>query len=127
MFSKDQDNLQRSILSIFSPVLLHSSIALYCTAPIINEILLDAKTKLWNACKLGDNELLSSIIEKLMAKVKECEEQNKEDDVAGSASFPSNIALVNAEDVARLFNDMNEDGNTLLHLAAIGGYHDQVW
>jgi len=88
---------------------------------------LDAKTKLWNACKLGDNELLSSIIEKLMVKVKECEEQNKEDDVAGIASSPSNIALVNAEDVARLFNDMNEDGNTLLHLAAIGGYHDQVW
>ncbi|KAH0947857.1 hypothetical protein HN011_005529 [Eciton burchellii] len=95
--------------------------------PIINEILLDAKTKLWNACKLGDNELLSSIVDKLMTKAKECEEQNKEDEIAGSMSSPSNTALVNVEDVARLFNDMNEDGNTLLHLAAIGGYHDQVW
>jgi ankyrin repeat protein len=88
---------------------------------------LDAKTKLWNACKLGDNELLSSIVDKLMTKAKECEEQNKEDEIAGSMSSPSNTALVNVEDVARLFNDINEDGNTLLHLAAIGGYHDQVW
>jgi len=87
---------------------------------------LDAKTKLWNACKLGDNELLSSIIDKLMDKVK-CKEQNKKDDTICSVSSSSNTALVNAEDVAKLLNDINEDGNTLLHLAAIGGYHDQVW
>ncbi|EZA52420.1 hypothetical protein DMN91_012080 [Ooceraea biroi] len=91
-------------------------------APVINEVLLDAKTKLWNACKVGDVELLTSVVDTLLAKAKECGQQDRKDDAASS-----NAALVNTEDVAKLLNDTNEDGNTLLHLAALGGHHDQVW
>ncbi|XP_020298776.1 ankyrin repeat and zinc finger domain-containing protein 1-like [Pseudomyrmex gracilis] len=93
---------------------------------VINEVLIDAKTKLWTACKQGDNDLLSSVIDNLLAKVKKCEkEQNKKDVTTGCSSFDNN--LVNTNDVAKLVNDTNEDGNTMLHLAALGGYCEQVW
>lgn len=84
----------------------------------------DAKIKLWTACKLGDNDLLSSAIDDLLAEVKKCEElteQNKDDNV--ECGNP----LVNMRDVAKLVNDVNEDGNTMLHLAALGGHLKLVW
>lgn len=92
-----------------------------------NEVLMDAKTKLWTACKQGDNDLLSSVIDNLLAKVKEYEkEQNKKDVTTDCLSISDNN-LVNTNDVAKLVNDTNEDGNTMLHLAALGGYCEQVW
>lgn len=92
---------------------------------IINEILLDAKMKLWTACKLGDNDLLSSAIDDLLAEVKKCEElaERNKDDV----NVEFNNHLVNMHDVAKLVNDVNEDGNTMLHLAALGGHLKLVW
>lgn len=95
-------------------------------AQIINEVLLDARTKLWTACKQGDNDLLSSVIDDLLTKIKECEkEQNKKDIAINDTT--SNDTSVNTDDVAKLVNDTNEDGNTMLHLAALGGYCEQVW
>lgn len=89
-------------------------------------MLLDAKTKLWNACKRGDYDLLSSVINDLLAKVKECEKEQDKQDVAINCATSNNI-LVNINDVAKLVNDTNEDGNTMLHLAALGGHSEQVW
>ncbi|KAG7204038.1 hypothetical protein KM043_001897 [Ampulex compressa] len=89
-----------------------------------NEVLSNAKVKLWTACKLGDNELMSNVIDGLLAEVSrsaELEEQCKDEDIV------ENIALVNMEDVAKLVNDSNEDGNTMLHLAALGGHLKLIW
>ncbi|XP_012226347.1 tRNA endonuclease ANKZF1 isoform X2 [Linepithema humile] len=94
-------------------------------AQIVNEVLLDAKTKLWAACKRGDYDFLSSVINDLLAKVKECEKESNKEDALNSAAS-SNI-LVNTNDVAKLVNDTNEDGNTMLHLAALSGHSEQVW
>lgn len=94
---------------------------------MVNEVLLDAKPKLWTACKQGDNNLLSSVIDNLLAKVKVCEEeQNKKDAIVDCSSMSDNN-LVNIYDVAKLVNDTNEEGNTMLHLAALGGHCEQVW
>lgn len=95
-------------------------------AQIINEVLLDARTKLWIACKQGDNDLLSSVIENLLSKIKECEEEQNKKDIAVN-STTSNDTSVNTNDVTKLVNDTNEDGNTMLHLAALGGHCEQVW
>jgi len=91
-----------------------------------NEVLSDAKTKLWTACKQGNNDLLSSVIDNLLAKIKECEEEQNKKDITESCTM-SNNTLVNTDDVAKLVNDTNEDGNTVLHLAALGGHYEQVW
>ncbi|KYQ48057.1 Ankyrin repeat and zinc finger domain-containing protein 1 [Trachymyrmex zeteki] len=91
-----------------------------------NEVLSDAKIKLWTACKRGDNDLLSSVIDNLLAKIKECEEEQNRKDVTDSCVM-SNNTLVSTDDVAKLVNDTNEDGNTMLHLAALGGHCEQVW
>ncbi|XP_070166528.1 tRNA endonuclease ANKZF1 [Polyergus mexicanus] len=95
-------------------------------AQIINEVLLNARTKLWTACKQGDNDLLSSVINDLLTKIKECEEEQNKKDVAIDCMM-SNDTSVNTDDVAKLVNDVNEDGNTMLHLAALGGHCEQVW
>lgn len=90
----------------------------------MNEILANAKVKLWSACKLGDNELLTSVIKDLLIQVEksfELEEQNKEDVTISSHS------IINKDDITKLVNDSNEDGNTLLHLAALGGHLKLVW
>ncbi|XP_014477833.1 PREDICTED: ankyrin repeat and zinc finger domain-containing protein 1-like [Dinoponera quadriceps] len=95
-------------------------------AQLINEVLSDAKIKLWTACKLGDNDLLSSAIDDLLAEVKKCEElveQIKDDDVNVECNNP----LVSMHDVAKLVNEINEDGNTMLHLAALGGHLKLIW
>ncbi|XP_036148838.1 ankyrin repeat and zinc finger domain-containing protein 1 isoform X2 [Monomorium pharaonis] len=95
--------------------------------PMNNEVLSDAKTKLWTACKQGDNDLLSSVINNLLAKIKACEEEQEKKDITDNDCIRSNNNLVNTDDVAKLVNDTNEDGNTMLHLAALGGHCEQVW
>ncbi|XP_076666695.1 tRNA endonuclease ANKZF1 [Andrena cerasifolii] len=94
---------------------------LYCAS---NEILGGAKMKLWSACKLGDSEMLSSVIDGLLTEIKksaELEEESKEDATAEAAP------IINMDDLIKLANDSNEDGNTMLHLAALGGHLKLVW
>ncbi|XP_029173254.1 ankyrin repeat and zinc finger domain-containing protein 1-like [Nylanderia fulva] len=95
-------------------------------AQIINEVLLDARSKLWTACKQGDNDLLSSVIDDLLSKIKACEEELNKKDIAVDGTT-SNDSFVSTDDVKKLVNDTNEDGNTMLHLAALGGHCEQVW
>lgn len=86
---------------------------------------MDAKIKLWTACKLGDNDLMSSVIDNLLIEVKKCEElmeQNKND-----VTIEFNNAIMNMNDVVKLVNDANEEGNTMLHLAALGGHLKLIW
>nr|XP_033328038.1 ankyrin repeat and zinc finger domain-containing protein 1-like [Megalopta genalis] len=90
----------------------------------MNEVLVSAKLKLWSACKLGDIELLSTVIDGLLTEMEksvEAEEQNKE------VGIIEDNTIVNMEDVTKLVNDSNEDGNTMLHLAASGGHLKLVW
>ncbi|XP_043520849.1 ankyrin repeat and zinc finger domain-containing protein 1-like [Frieseomelitta varia] len=93
---------------------------------VLNETLTNAKVKLWSACKLGDDELLSSVINDLLIEVKKSVElENKlenEEDVTVSCN-----TVINKDDVTKLVNDPNEDGNTMLHVAALGGHLKLVW
>ncbi|XP_076235610.1 tRNA endonuclease ANKZF1 [Calliopsis andreniformis] len=91
---------------------------------VLNETLANAKVKLWSACKLGDSELLSSVINSLIAEVEksmELEEQSKED-ATGEVN-----SIISMDDVTKLVNEPNEDGNTMLHLAALSGHLKLVW
>lgn len=110
--------------------LIHIFILMYYVTLFLdqmnNEVLSDAKIKLWTACKRGDNDLLSAVIDTLLAKIKECEEEQNKKDVTDSCVM-SNNTLVSTNDVTKLVNDTNEDGNTMLHLAALGGHCEQVW
>lgn len=84
----------------------------------------NAKLKLWSACKSGDNDLLSSIINDLLTEIKKCEqleESNKDYITVESNNF------VNMDDMRKLINDTDEDGNTMLHLAAFAGHLKLVW
>lgn len=90
----------------------------------MNEALTSAKMKLWSACKVGDNDLLSSVIDDLLMeadKNTELEDQNKEDTTVESNS------IIHKNDVTKLVNDPNEDGNTMLHVAALSGHLKLVW
>ena len=93
---------------------------------VLNETLTNAKVKLWSACKLGDDELLSSVINDLLIEIKKSVElENKlenEEDVIVSCN-----TVINKGDVTKLVNDPNEDGNTMLHVAALGGHLKLVW
>lgn len=90
----------------------------------INETLANAKVKLWSACKLGDDQLLSSIIDSLFIEIEKSVEleRNKGDDAVTDSN-----STINRDDVTKLVNDTNEDGNTMLHLAALGGHLKLVW
>ncbi|XP_076638178.1 tRNA endonuclease ANKZF1 isoform X2 [Colletes latitarsis] len=90
----------------------------------MNEVLASAKIKLWSACKLGDNEMLSSVINSLLIEVEknmELEGQSKEE-----AAIEDNL-VISMDDVTKLVNDPNEDGNTMLHVVAVGGHLKLVW
>ncbi|CAD1469810.1 unnamed protein product, partial [Heterotrigona itama] len=93
---------------------------------VLNETLTNAKVKLWSACKLGDDELLSSVINDLLIEIKKSVElenklENKEDVTVSCNS------VINKDDMTKLVNDPNEDGNTMLHVAALGGHLKLVW
>lgn len=126
---KDNHKKKENSAKILSINVWPTCLKLLYVAPylgqIINEVLSDAKIKLWTACKLGDNALLTSAIDDLLGEVKKCEElmeQNKDD-----VNVECSNLLVNMEDVAKLVNDVNEDGNTMLHLAALGGHLKLIW
>ncbi|XP_066585271.1 tRNA endonuclease ANKZF1-like isoform X2 [Prorops nasuta] len=89
------------------------------------EIILNAKVKLWDACKLGDNDLLSSVINELKDEVKKCEEAEEEVNKGDGDVVTSNLVSMNS--IIKLVNDSNEEGNTMLHLAAEGGHLKLVW
>lgn len=86
----------------------------------VNEVLHNAKDQLWTACELGDNELLNSTIDILLTEVKKFESLEEESEV-------DTRAFLSMENVVKLLNDGNEDGNTMLHLAAIGGHLKLIW
>ncbi|XP_015606848.1 ankyrin repeat and zinc finger domain-containing protein 1 [Cephus cinctus] len=92
----------------------------------VNEVLVSVKQKLWAACKLGDIELLSSAVESLLTEIRRCqviEEQiSKEQEQALDS-----VALITMDDVIKLVNDPNTDGNTMLHMVAAKGYVKLVW
>lgn len=73
-------------------------------------------------CKQGDNDL-SSVIDVLLTTIKDCEEQNKRDVRINWAT--SSDTFVNTDNVTKLVNDTNEDSNTMLHLATLGGHYEQ--
>lgn len=119
--SKKEGKLLRSFDDYIFLILLKVYFFLEC---VMNEILASAKVKMWSACKFGDNELLSSVINSLLTQVEKSmtlEEQNKEDVTIDSSS------IISKDDVIKLVNDPNEDGNTMLHLAALGGHLKLVW
>lgn len=91
----------------------------------VNEILYNAKNQLWTACKSGDNELLSSTIDTLLAEVKKSESILEEENKVDNGTHVQ--ACLNMENVIKLLNDANEDGNTMLHIAAIGGHLKLIW
>ncbi|KAL2735278.1 ankyrin repeat and zinc finger domain-containing protein 1-like isoform X1 [Vespula squamosa] len=87
----------------------------------VNEVLHNAKDQLWTACELGDNELLTSTIDILLTEVKKFESTLEEE------SKVDTQAVLSMESVIKLLNDGNEDGNTMLHLAAVGGHLKLIW
>ncbi|XP_076283535.1 tRNA endonuclease ANKZF1 [Lasioglossum baleicum] len=90
----------------------------------MNEVLLGAKMKLWLACKLGDSELLSMVIGGLLTEI---EKSMETDEPTKEEGCSEDIAIISMEDITKLVNDSNEDGNTMLHLAAAGGHLKLVW
>ncbi|XP_035725892.1 ankyrin repeat and zinc finger domain-containing protein 1-like isoform X2 [Vespa mandarinia] len=86
----------------------------------VNEVLHNAKDQLWTACELGDNELLTSTIDILLSEVKKFESLEEESEV-------DTQTFLSMENVIKLLNDGNEDGNTMLHLAAVGGHLKLIW
>lgn len=91
----------------------------------MNEVLRDAKVKLWSASKSGDNELLTFVLKNLFDDASKCtndEEVNAENDTE-----PATDVDYSTEDVLKLINESMEDGNSMLHLAAFGGHLRVVW
>lgn len=93
---------------------------------VLNETLINAKVKLWSACKLGDDELLSSVINDLLIEIKKSVELENKLENAEDVTVSCNT-VINKDDVTKLVNDPNEDGNTMLHVAALGGHLKLVW
>ena len=94
--------------------------------PSINEVLAASKLKLWEVSKTGDTEIFATVWETLMTEIKRCEaiEEKEIEDDETNAEKP---ALLRIQDVYKVINESNEDGNTMLHLAAIGGHLRVVW
>lgn len=91
----------------------------------MNEMLASAKVKLWSACKLGDTDQLLSVIDHLLMQAQQNCAKLEEQDKGEATIDPGSI--INKDDVTKLVNDPNEDGNTMLHLAALGGHLKVVW
>ena len=82
-----------------------------------------SKLKFWSACQLGDAELFDVTLQNLLEEVGKSENvQNSSEDQPNSGFVP-----INEDDITKLVNDTNEEGNTLLHLAAAGNFTKLVW
>ncbi|XP_033226186.1 ankyrin repeat and zinc finger domain-containing protein 1-like isoform X2 [Belonocnema kinseyi] len=89
---------------------------------VLSNLLMSTKLKLWSAFKSGDFEALTCALEVLLNEVKNCEEENEE----GNKEIDKSPVLRKG-DVKKMVNDPDEDGNTMLHMAAINGYRETVW
>ena len=83
---------------------------------------MSTKLKLWSAFKSGDFETLTSALEVFLNEVQNCEEVNEE----GNREVEKS-PVIRKGDVKKMVNDPDEDGNTMLHMAAINGYRETVW
>ncbi|XP_043272058.1 ankyrin repeat and zinc finger domain-containing protein 1-like [Venturia canescens] len=92
----------------------------------INEILTSTKLQLWDASKSGDNESLGKLWNTLLAEVKRCEKLKDEMDEMHE-NQTDKPAILRADALTKVLNEPNEEGNTMLHLAAIGGHLKCVW
>lgn len=91
----------------------------------VSEVLKDAKVKLWSASKSGDNELLTSVLKSLFDDANKCLD-DKEVNAESEAELVNDVDY-STEDVMKLINESNEDGNSMLHLASFGGHLKVVW
>lgn len=79
---------------------------------------------MWSACQNGEEELYFQSLEKLLDEIKIC------DNAAGYASEdkPSEpVILVTLQDLIKLINDQDSDGNTMLHHASISNQLKTIW
>ncbi|XP_051174741.1 ankyrin repeat and zinc finger domain-containing protein 1-like [Leptopilina boulardi] len=85
-------------------------------------LFLTTKLKLWSTFKSRDFEALMTILEDFLSIVQNCNnEENNEENKNNKSS------VIGKDDVLKIVNDSDEDGNTLLHLAAISGNLKSVW
>jgi len=92
----------------------------------INEVLAAGKGKLWEASKTGDSQAFSNVWDTIVEEIKRCEqledEVNQDENTNGEKAVPLRMS-----DISKVINESNEDGNTMLHVAAIGGHLRLVW
>lgn len=74
--------------------------------------------RLWTACKSGNCKLLTEIWDELLIEIRKHEEIEENND---------KIILINMSDVLKILNESNDEGNTMLHLAAMENYSDLLW
>ncbi|XP_015111543.1 ankyrin repeat and zinc finger domain-containing protein 1 [Diachasma alloeum] len=108
---------------------------------VVNRVLEESKMKLWAACMVGDVGLLNDTWEVLIGEVKRWEKPQVS--TGGSEGYPKSPEITSRQDdkneedtndvelkienVLEVINEGNDDGNTLLHLAAVAGHLDVVW
>ncbi|XP_063972704.1 tRNA endonuclease ANKZF1-like [Diachasmimorpha longicaudata] len=100
---------------------------------IVNQVLEDSRVKLWDACMAGDVGMLSDIWGVLMREVKRCEKEGSARISGDSAqqndknAEETNDVELTMENLLGVINEPDDDGNTRLHVAAMGGHLDTVW
>ncbi|XP_043474158.1 ankyrin repeat and zinc finger domain-containing protein 1-like [Leptopilina heterotoma] len=82
-----------------------------------NSIFISTKLKLWSTFKSRDFETLTTILENFLDIVQNINEENDDKE-------KSNITK---DEVLKLINESDEDGNTLLHIAALSGHLKTIW
>ncbi|KAF7987364.1 hypothetical protein HCN44_003126 [Aphidius gifuensis] len=81
----------------------------------VNELLIKSKLKLWNACKIGNCKELTETWDELIIETRKNDNNNEQ------------IVLINMFDIVKLLNECDDDGNTMLHLAAIDNNSEILW
>ncbi|KAK0159020.1 hypothetical protein PV328_009952 [Microctonus aethiopoides] len=88
----------------------------------VHKALISGKSDLWRACKIGDYELLMKTWKILLDEVAKCEASPKEENLVADCS-----TYLSMSDVILMINEGDEDGNTMLHLAANGHSLEILW
>ena len=83
---------------------------------------MSTKFKLWSAFKSEDFETLTSALEHLLNQAQKCDQENE-----GENKEEDKSTVIGKSDVMKIVNDPDEDGNTMLHLAAISGHLKTIW
>ncbi|XP_011308899.1 ankyrin repeat and zinc finger domain-containing protein 1-like isoform X2 [Fopius arisanus] len=94
---------------------------------VVNRVLQESVVKLWTACRMGNVELLKETWGILLGEVKRWENGVWPPGGGEPGEKENNETSLKMCELLEVINKGDDEGNTLLHIAAITGHLEVIW